>query len=254
LQTTPDTFGSSTVRIEALSDAVLAIAMTLLILDLHPPAHAPGALRHELLSQWPAYVSFLASFLYIAVIWANHHAAFQRITTIDRPLAWANIAIILGAVLLPFPTSVLAGAFRDGNRADERAAIVLYGGIAVMMSASWMTLFWLLHRRNPHIDPAMGKSWRAQARRPLTGIAGYLAGIGLSLLVHPALGLTILAIPVYYAVTSEGLSHRSLLPQPAGRLLRGLAATPSFESNAGEPSAEGYADHRWAAFRNTWKK
>jgi uncharacterized membrane protein len=209
VHTTPDTLGSNTVRTEALSDGVLAIAMTLLILDLRPPNHAPGALLHELLRQWPAYVSFLASFLYIAVIWANHHAAFQRITTIDRSLGWANTAIMLGAVMLPFPTSVLAGAFRDGNRADEHAAIVLYAGTAVMMSASWMALFWLLHRRNPRTDPAIGMSWRAQAQRPLIGIAGYLMGISLSLLVHPALGLTILAIPIYYAVTSEGLRHRS---------------------------------------------
>lgn len=205
---TPDRFSTNTIRTAALSDGVLAIAMTLLILDLHPPAHAPGTLLNELLRQWPAYLSFLASFLYIAVIRANHHAAFQRIPAIDRPLLWANTAVTLGAVMLPFPTSVLAGAFRDGNPNDERAAIVLYAGIAVMMSTSWIAFFWVLDRRNPHTDPNVGISWRTQAQRPVIGIIGYLTGVGLSFLAHPALGLTMLAIPIYYAATSEGLRHR----------------------------------------------
>lgn len=71
-----------------------------------------------------------------------------------------------------------------------------------MMSASWVAFFWILHRRNPDTNPTNGMSWRTQAQRPVIGIIGYLTGITLSFLVHPALGLTVLAIPVYYRSTA----------------------------------------------------
>jgi hypothetical protein len=85
---------TETSRVEAFSDGVLAIAITLLVLDLRPPAHAPGQLVTGLLGQWPAYLGFVTSFLYIAVIWLNHHQTFARIRTVDRGLHFANIAVL----------------------------------------------------------------------------------------------------------------------------------------------------------------
>lgn len=208
------TDGTNTVRTEALSDGVFAIAMTLLILDVRAPDHTAGELLAALVHQWPAYLGFLASFLYIAVIWRNHHAAFWRIDTIDRVLSWTNTGILLGAVLLPFPTAVLADAFREGNTNDERTAVVLYTAVAIFMSAMWMAFFWLLDRRIPMSDTADVMSWKAQARRPIVGISGYVIGASLGLAAHPALGLIILAIPIYYAVTSEGLHRYRSNPNP----------------------------------------
>jgi uncharacterized membrane protein len=209
--------GPNSTRTEALSDGVFAIAMTLLVLDVRVPPHEGGMLHAELLRQWPAYVAFLASFLYIAVIWTNHHAAFRQITTVDRALGWANTAILLGAVVLPFPTAVLADAFRDGDPHDERTAVVLYAALAAFMSATWLAFFWLLDRRIP-ADTRLGATrWKVQARRPITGIIAYIVGAGLAVAVEPAIGLAVLAIPGYYAVTSEGVrrSPRVRTGQPA---------------------------------------
>jgi uncharacterized membrane protein len=196
----------NTIRTEALSDGVFAIAMTLLVLDLRVPGHEAGSLSVGLLRQWPGYVSFLASFLYIAVIWTNHHAAFRRIVSIDRVLNWANMGVLLGAVLLPFPTAVLADAFRAGSTEDERTAVVLYAALAVFMSATWIVFFWVLHRRSSTMNSRDPISWKAQVQRPVIGIVCYVVGAGLGAVIHPAVGLVVLLIPVYYAATSEGLS------------------------------------------------
>lgn len=128
-----DSPSASTTRIAALSDGVFAIAMTVLVLDLRAPSHRDGMLLRGLVAQWPAYVGFLASFLYIGVI-TNHHATFRLIASADRSVTWANLAILCGTVLLPFPTAVLADAFRAGSRADQQTAAILYAALAVLMS------------------------------------------------------------------------------------------------------------------------
>ena len=196
-----------TPRAETLSDAVFAIAMTLLVLDLRTPAHDNGMLLRGLIEQWPAYVGFLASFLYIGVIWTNHHATFRQIASTDRDVMWANLGILCGTVLLPFPTAVLAAAFRSGSQADEQTAAILYATLAVLMSMSWLVLFFLLHRRSYPI-PTDGSlaSWRAQMRRPILGSVGYACGALLGLAVVPTASLAVFVlIPAYYALTSEGL-------------------------------------------------
>jgi hypothetical protein len=92
--------------------------MTVLVLDLRAPSSHHAALLASLVDQWPAYVSFLASFLYIAVIWTNHDATFRWIASTDRSLTWANLGILCGTVLLPFPTA--ARAFHASERRRRR--------------------------------------------------------------------------------------------------------------------------------------
>ena len=79
-------------RVEAFSDGVLAIAITLLVLDLHTGGHR-GFVGHDLLAQWPTYLAYVASFLYIGVIWVNHHSLFTRIAAVDSGLLWCNLAL-----------------------------------------------------------------------------------------------------------------------------------------------------------------
>lgn len=198
---------SDTLRSEALSDGVFAIAMTLLVLDLRTPPHQPGMLPHALGEQWPAYLSFIASFLFIGVIWTNHHATFRQIPWTDRAVTWANLGILCGAVLLPFPTAVLADAFRTGSRADEQTAAVLYASVAVFASMVWLVLFLILHRhRYPIQTDQTLAPWRAQIRRPVFGSLGYLGGAMLGLTITPTVSLLgFVLIPIYYALTSEGL-------------------------------------------------
>ena len=82
----------------------------------------PGHLGQGLVDRWAQYLAFLGSFLFIAVMWLNHHAAFQRLKSAPTTFLWANFGVLLGAVLLPFPTRLLAGAFEHGNPGDEQVA------------------------------------------------------------------------------------------------------------------------------------
>src|SRR4051794_25232698 len=99
-----------TARVESFSDAVFAVAMTVLVFDLTTPRHRPGQLLDKVLDQWPVYVSFLASFAYVGVLWMNHHATFARIARMDGVLRLLNLLLLLHAVVLPFPTAMMSEA------------------------------------------------------------------------------------------------------------------------------------------------
>ncbi len=148
-------------RTAFFSDAVFAIAMTLLILDVYIHGFSAGHLGHSLAAQWPAYLAFAASFFYVAVMWVNHHMVFAKLHSVDKHLMWANVGIIFGAVILSFPTSVLAQAMEHGNRSDQRAAVALYAVLATLMALSWLFLFTLIIRRpNTWVNHDDGAAWR----------------------------------------------------------------------------------------------
>jgi uncharacterized membrane protein len=113
-------------RIEAFSDGVFAIAITLLALDLRPPpARDAAELVQGLLAQWPAYAGFGVSFLLIGVVWINHRVIFSYLVRADHWLVWLNLLLLLNVVALPFTTDVLAGSM--GGPAG-RVGALLYGG------------------------------------------------------------------------------------------------------------------------------
>ena len=196
-----------TTRVEAFSDGVFAVAITLLVLNLVVPPHAPGGLFHALVGLWPAYVAYLASFLFVGVSWVNHHAVFKRLRSVDRGLCWVNLGILLTVVPTPFPTAVLANALRDGNGIDSNTAAAFYGFVLATDAIAWF--FFLTYAgRHPHLlhHESDARLLRVDGLRGLLGIVSYGAAGVLGYLVSPLVALVIyVLLPVFYALTSEGL-------------------------------------------------
>jgi hypothetical protein len=102
-------------RAEAFSDGVLAVAITLLVLDLHVEATGHGSLSHQLAQTWPSFAAYFVSFFVIGVIWVNHHALFALIDRVDRVLLFENLTLLMFVTTLPFTTSTLATFVREGG-------------------------------------------------------------------------------------------------------------------------------------------
>jgi uncharacterized membrane protein len=129
-------------RLEAFSDGVFAIAITLLILDVTVPHGSGSHLAHALVQEWPSYLAYTASFLTIGVIWINHHAILSKVGHVDRSLVFVNIVFLLVVAFIPFPTRLLAEYIRDPNGASTAA--VFYGLTFIMLAAvfdvTWLTI------------------------------------------------------------------------------------------------------------------
>jgi uncharacterized membrane protein len=179
------------------SDAVIAIAVTLLVLEIRPPQDARHML-HGLASLWPSYLAYGLTFMLIGQIWVNHHVMFDQIRYADRLVLFLNTVLLMDIAFLPFAASVLAKAFRDGQ--GQRAAVVFHG-IAFEVAAILFNLIWWHarhHRRllQTTIDPG---GVRAIGRRFQLALGWIATGIVLGALL-PALGVAVIAafIPFYW--------------------------------------------------------
>jgi uncharacterized membrane protein len=197
-------------RAIAFSDAIIAIVITLLVLDLRPPETEPGGLLTALLAEWPTYLAYAASYTYLAVIWLNHKAAFTRIREMDRGLQWANLAILATLALVPWPTAVIAETARTGNLADERVAVALYAIVGALLCLSWLVFFSYLARHPDLTREEVDDEYFARERpRALVGVVLYVAAGIAGVLIHPLVASVVfLLLPAFYGLTSHGFDQR----------------------------------------------
>ena len=132
-------------RLEAFSDGVFAIAITLLIIEVGVP-EGHGPLLDRLADQWPSYLVYALSFATIGVMWMNHHNILPLIERCTHGLVVWNLALLLVIAFIPFPTKVLGENLRDVPFADMRTAALLYNGtfflMAVLYNTFWQTAAW----------------------------------------------------------------------------------------------------------------
>lgn len=210
---------AETDRLEAFSDGVFSITITLLVVEIVRPEHEPGHLLNKLLDQWPNYVAFLASFCYVGVIWLNHHAVFSRVRYCDRMLQIANLFVLLTSALIPFPTALLSFALQHGNQFDAQVAEAVYALIGGLMCLGWLLLFHVLtihpYLLQKDINPGFFPKERVRA---WIGIALYVIAGLMGWFWSPLLALAIyLSLPIFYGITYEGLSETRLSLIKRGR-------------------------------------
>ena len=188
-------------RVEAFSDGVFAIAITLLTLNvvLH---RSDGTLGHDLLRLWPSYVAYGVSFLTIGIMWVNHHTIFRHIERVDRRFLLINLMLLMLIAFVPFPTRIAAEYARSDD--SRRAAALLYG-ITLTTTAVFFNSLWLYaSRRSGLLAPDAD-------RREVTGITrSYLPGAPMyatATLIAFASSIASLvlfgAIAVFYALSSS---------------------------------------------------
>jgi uncharacterized membrane protein len=124
-------------RIVFFSDAVFAIAITILVLDIQiPPNLVPGELPGRILDLGPKFLSYVISFLVLAIYWQAHHRVFRPIRTYDKTLLWLNFLFLMTVAFLPFPTSLV------GEYSEEQVSVVIYAANAALASLFLVSISW----------------------------------------------------------------------------------------------------------------
>jgi uncharacterized membrane protein len=211
-------------RVEAFSDGVLAIAVTLLVLDLHSDFYH-GRFAHGLAAQWPAYIAYVAAFLNISAIWINHHDLFTRVRGVDAGLTTLNLLLLLVASLFPWPAAVLSAAQRTGNHHDKIVASLLYAGIGFLVPLTFIAVYTYL-ANNSHLLTGTGHMayTRTSRRRAFVSIVTYPVTAALAFL-SPLLSLILfIAVPAYF-ISSVFTQERRQPPLASGRLPPPQSAT-----------------------------
>jgi uncharacterized membrane protein len=190
----------TTSRLEAFSDGVMAVAITLLALGLVvPPLGQPGPLDDKLTDAWPSYVAFVVSFLTIGIIWINHHAMISRLREADHEILGLNLLLLMSIVALPFTTNLMATYLQSGS--GEQLAAGIYSGSFLIMGCC----FGALQRHILVAKPTMLAQRVSEAerrkilRRALSGLIPYALATALAV-VSPYVTLAICgAVAAFYA-------------------------------------------------------
>ena len=168
-------------RLEAFSDGVLAIAITLLVLEIRLPAAEGAGLGSALGAIWPKYLAYAATFVIVGIMWANHHGLFRLIERVDQGLLLANTLLLAVIAFLPFPTGVLAEHWNDSP------ALLLYGGTLTLI-AVFYNLVWHYARLRGLLRELAPAVERRISSRYVLGPTGYGAAMLLAPL-HPGVSL-----------------------------------------------------------------
>jgi uncharacterized membrane protein len=194
---------NETNRVEAFSDGVFAIAITLLILEIKVPHDVvpPATLAQALTHQWPSYLAFVTSFFTILIMWVNHHRLFTHISRCDDRLLFYNGLLLLGVAAVPFPTALVAEYL---GQAGELTAACVYNGTLIAIGICF-NLLWLSASRHGRL---LYEDHDRDAVRQITesyryGPLWYVAALALGFVSVTASLLLNLALALYFALPSK---------------------------------------------------
>ena len=190
---------SDTVRLEALSDGVIAVAITLLVLDLAVPHVGEASLWQALVTQWPSFAAYVTSFLVIGILWMNHHSLFRQIRYVTRGLMLINLVFLMLVVAIPFATSLAADYLVEPGP-NAKVAMAIYSALGLAIGVVMVLLWRYVLARPELLEPYVDVD---AARRVLPrfslGVGVYAVLIGVSF-VNAVLALAVnFLVALYYA-------------------------------------------------------
>jgi uncharacterized membrane protein len=204
----PVSRGVSKGRVEALSDGIFAIVVTLLVLEMkvpHVEAHdSIAALSGALLSLAPKFVSWVISFVTVCVIWVNHHRLLALVAQMDHGLFWRNANLLLWTSFIPFPTALM------GDYPGNRLAVSLYGAVMLLMALAFVLMRWHLQRHDGLLQESADRAkFRAGTRfSMLMGPVAYAAGAALAWVSAAAAFVCYAAIAAYFVLPQDARARR----------------------------------------------
>jgi uncharacterized membrane protein len=194
----------STGRLEAFSDGVIAVAITLLVLNLPIPSGPSVRLAHDLVSHWAQFAAYAVSFVTIGIVWINHHSMIARLARGNHRILMLNLLLLMTIGLLPFATGVLATYLGHGGArpADKHIAALVYAGALLLMALAFSLLNWTILIRSPELlDPPLGEAERRRIfARAASGILPYPAAVALAPFSPDATLAICAAVAGFYAL------------------------------------------------------
>jgi uncharacterized membrane protein len=191
----------STSRLESFSDGVIAVAATLLVLNLVVPRPgSPHGLAHALGREWPSYGAYAISFVTIGIIWINHHAMIGRLRETDHSILILNLLLLVTIGLLPFATNLLSTYLNQSD--GQHLAAAVYAGAFLLMSVAFATLNWriLMHKAHLLREPAPYDERRRILMRSVSGLGPYVVATGLAFVSQYATLAICGALALFYAL------------------------------------------------------
>ncbi len=203
-------------RLEAFSDGVFAVAITILALNLVVPKDAADLSRglwHDVESHWPPYAAYLVSFMIIGIIWVSHNSVFGHIAKLDRMLIFLNLLLLMVVVVIPFPTALVAEFLNKGQPAH--VALALYSAVMLAQALVWSAIWWWAANHPKllaeHVDPELA---RKAVLRFSAGAPIYVLAIGLSFVNADVALLFHFAVAIGYCFEQLRV-ERPVLSEPA---------------------------------------
>jgi uncharacterized membrane protein len=183
-------------RLTAFTDGVLAIIVTIMVLELKPPHDTSMA---ALLHQWPVFLSYILSFVYVGIYWNNHHHFFQLVRSVDGVVLWANLHLLFWLSLVPFTTAWM------GENQFAPLPTAVYGASLLMPALAWVLLQRVLLWREGS-DSRLRRALGADLKGKLSPLV-YLAGVGLAFVDTRLAGLAYVAVALIWLVPDRRMEH-----------------------------------------------
>jgi uncharacterized membrane protein len=200
-------------RMEAFSDGVFAIAITLLVLELSIPEGSEGHLLSAVVSLWPSYLAYIVSFATIGATWLGHNSITHYMHGANTTVLRVNLALLLVVSFVPFPTKLVAEYL--GSREDEKVAATIFG-ITLLAVTSLLSVMWTLAVRHQLVHPATGDdeiTLLSKRLRPSLALYIVLIVVGWFTPLVAVFGYLVIAFFLIFPVKL----HRRQRAEPAAR-------------------------------------